>query len=123
MTELRNNGKRELQEGRAQASRQAATEKGITKSGNRFRHSVTPSFRHSQSGAVMMEYVIVAVLIAAACVVGVLVFSRSVARGWMISGTGTTLQSGKAAELQKKAQDKAAEESKIGENYHDSFHD
>jgi len=92
-----------------------------------FRDSVIPLFRHSKnnsrSGAVMMEYVIVAVLIAAACVVGVLVFSRTVARGWAISGTGTTLQPGKTAEMQKKSQEKAREETEVGENYHDTFHD
>jgi len=70
-----------------------------------------------------MEYVVVAVLIAAACVVGVLVFSRATARGWMISGTGTTLQPEKTAEMQKKAQAKTGEETQVGEDYHDSFHE
>ena len=136
MTELRNYGKRndgitELQEGGAQASRQAVTEKGITKRGNRFhisvipffRNSVIPFFRHSRAGAVKMEYVIIAVLIAAACVVAVMALGRAITRGWMISATGTAGQGSRAGEMGKAAGNKAVEEAQIGENYNELFHD
>ena len=58
ITELRNHGK---MEGRISP----------------FRHSVTPSFRNSRSGAVMMEYVIVVVVMAIA-----MVFAATWLTGW-----------------------------------------
>jgi len=92
-----------------------------------FRHSVIPLFRHSKnnsrSGAVMMEYVIVAVLIAAACMLAVVVVGRAVTRGWIISATSTAGQGTKAGEMGGKAGNMVGKDAAVAEEYSDSFHD
>jgi Flp pilus assembly pilin Flp len=81
-----------------------------------------PSLRHARRGAVMMEYVVIAVLIAAACVCGVLVVSRSIARGWGVSARGTTLDHTAAAEKRAASQDAVENDAKVAEDYHDTMH-
>jgi Flp pilus assembly pilin Flp len=87
-----------------------------------FKVSSFQVFPFSRRGAVMMEYVIVAVLIAAACVLGVLVLSRAIARGWTVSGKGSTLEHGAAADLQQKAWQLGEQDKKAAEDYHDAMH-
>ena len=54
-----------------------------------------------EAGAVMMEYVIVAVLIAAACVAAVYYFGRNVSDGMEVAGKGVAGQGKEAANKQK----------------------
>lgn len=59
------------------------------------------TLKRGQRGAVMMEYVIICVLIAAACVLAVVVFSRSVLYGFDSARRGALVDSqtgGKARE-------------------------
>ena len=79
-------------------------------------------YRKSRRGAVMMEYVIIAVLIAAACVAGVLVLSRATARGWGVSSRGATANHTEAASRQKASQNQTGEDAGVAEDYHDSMH-
>lgn len=56
----------------------------------------------SKRGAALMEYVIVAVLIAAACLVGVVVFGRGIIRNADIAtkaGAGRGVRAGEAVEI------------------------
>ncbi|MEI6515865.1 MAG: hypothetical protein WCO77_07805 [bacterium] len=46
----------------------------------------------NRDGGVMMEYVILAVLIAAAVIGGVIVLSRSIGGGLIVAGEGATLR-------------------------------
>ena len=78
--------------------------------------------RRSRRGATMMEYVIIAVLVAAACVFAVAAFSRTIARGWGVSARGSSLNHTEAAEKQKCNQDATGEEGKQAADYHDLMH-
>lgn len=72
--------------------------------------------------AVQMEYVILAVLIAAAAVVAVVVFGRSVVSGMIAAGDGASLQHTEAAtdlEMRRNDRDSDAQKAK---SYHDSMH-
>jgi Flp pilus assembly pilin Flp len=58
--------------------------------------------RRGRMGATMMEYVIIAVLIAAACLVGVIVYNRVIVRNTDVMGKGITgrgSRAGEAAEI------------------------
>jgi len=58
--------------------------------------------RRSRRGAALMEYVIVALLIAAACLVGVIVFGRGIVRNTDIAtktAAGRGVRAGEAAEI------------------------
>ena len=58
--------------------------------------------RRGRHGAALMEYVIVAVLIAAACLVGVIVFGRGIVRNTDIAtkaAAGRGVRAGEAAEI------------------------
>ena len=72
--------------------------------------------------AVQMEYVIIAVLIAAAAVVAVVVFGRSVVSSMIAAGDGASLQHTQGAsdlEMRRNDRDTDAKEAKA---YHDSMH-
>jgi Flp pilus assembly pilin Flp len=84
---------------------------------------VLPRSLADRSGGVNMEYVILAVLIAAAVVVAVVVFSRSVASMFIVAGEGASTQHTKAkTELDKYRQDRD-KDAKIAVEYHDSMHE
>ena len=55
--------------------------------------------RRSRRGAALMEYVIVALLIAAACLVGVIVFGRGIVRIATKTAAGRGVRAGEAAEI------------------------
>lgn len=77
---------------------------------------------HDQAGAVNMEYVVLAVLIAAACVVAVVVFSRSVVSSFLTAGKGATMDhTGAHDDLVKRRQDREKDMEKA-KAYHDSMH-
>lgn len=78
--------------------------------------------KSSRRGAVMMEYVIVGVLIAAACVLGVVTFSRSVLYAFDMSGKGATADSTKVKKGQDQYRAQLDEDSKGAKAYHDSMH-
>lgn len=78
--------------------------------------------KQSERGAVMMEYVIVAVLIAAACILGVVVFSRSILYGFDMSARGATADSDKVKKSQEAYRKQLDEDSKDAKAYHDSMH-
>ena len=64
--------------------------------------SPLPHAAKMRRGAVMMEYVIVAVLIAVACLVGVIVFGRGVVRNTDLAtkaAAGRGVRAGEAAEI------------------------
>ena len=58
-----------------------------------------------ETGAVMMEYVILAVLIAAAAVVAIAYFGKTVTSEANVASTAMTGKGNKAAETQQKVQD------------------
>ncbi len=78
--------------------------------------------KQRQRGAVMMEYVIVAVLIAAACVLGVVTFSRSIAYGFSIGAKGATADSADAKTSQKNYRLQLDDDTQTAKDYHDSMH-
>jgi hypothetical protein len=78
--------------------------------------------KQRQRGAVMMEYVIVAVLIAAACVLGVVMFSRSVFYGVDMGAKGATGDSAKVKKSQDAYRKQLDQDSKAAKDYHDSMH-
>jgi len=73
-------------------------------------------------GAVMMEYVIVGVLIAAACVIGVVVFGRSILYGFDLTGKGATADSAKVKKNQDLTRQQLDVDSQDAKAYHDSMH-
>ena len=76
-----------------------------------------------RSGAVTLEYVILAVLIAAAVVLAVVVFSRSIATMFIAAGEGTTLQHTKAQkDLEMRKADRV-KDGQVARDYHDAFHE
>lgn len=77
---------------------------------------------HEQRGAVNMEYVILAVLIAAACVLAVVVFSRAVVTSFLSASKGATMEHTAAHDdLVKRRLDREADMQKA-KQYHDSMH-
>ena len=74
-----------------------------------------------EKGAVMMEYVIVAVLIAAACVVGVVVFSRAVGGGFVTPARGVTGNHSEAAEMHRQQQSDRSADGEKAREYSDSM--
>ncbi|MFA4943446.1 MAG: hypothetical protein WC789_01950 [Lentisphaeria bacterium] len=76
-----------------------------------------------EAGAVQMEYVILAVLIAAAGVVAVVVFGRAVVSGLLTAGKGASLEHTQAHdELEMRRADRASDMDKARQ-YHDSMHE
>lgn len=70
-----------------------------------------------------MEYVIVAVLIAAACLCAVIAFSRALMRGWGISVRTVVADSQAAGERGQKAGEMAIEDAKVADEYNKLFSD
>jgi len=80
----------------------------------------TPKER--QRGAVMMEYVIVAVLIAAACVLGVVMFGRSILYAFDTGARGATADSAAVKKSQEAYRKQLDQDSQAAKDYHDSMH-
>jgi hypothetical protein len=78
--------------------------------------------RTGRAGATQLEYVILALLVATACVVGVVVFSRAVAKQFMTAATGATLQHTQAQDDLEQRQKDIAKQGGQAEKYHDSLH-
>ena len=76
-----------------------------------------------QSGGVNMEYVILAVLIAAAVVVAVVVFSRSIASMFFVAGDGVTMQHTDAKKDLDKYRTDRAKDAAVAKEYHDAMHE
>ena len=75
-----------------------------------------------EKGAVMMEYVIVAVLIAAACVVAVAMFGKTIVGMFDVAAKGATGDhSGAKTSLDQTQQTQNTDASKASE-FHDSMH-
>lgn len=75
-----------------------------------------------EKGAVMMEYVIVAVLIAAACVVAVAMFGKTIVGMFDVAAKGATGDhSGSKTTLDQVQQTQTDDASKASE-FHDSMH-
>ena len=75
-----------------------------------------------EKGAVMMEYVIVAVLIAAACVVAVAMFGKTIVGMFDTASKGATGDhTGAKQSLDQTQQTQSQDASKASE-YHDSMH-
>jgi len=79
--------------------------------------------RTARHGAVMMEYVIVAVLIAAACAYAVLALSRTLMRGWGVSVRATVSDTQAAAEKAQKAGVMAGKDAKVVDEHNKLFSD
>ena len=75
-----------------------------------------------EKGAVMMEYVIVAVLIAAACVVAVAMFGRTIVGQFGVAANAGAGDTVKAQDINSKVKTDASENAKTAATYHDSFH-
>ena len=79
--------------------------------------------RHGKRGGVTMEYVILGVLVAAAAVLPVAVFGRSIATMFFAAGEGVTLQHTKAKtdlDMRRGDIDKGM---KVAREYHDAMHE
>ena len=75
-----------------------------------------------QKGAVMMEYVIVAVLIAAACVVAVAMFGKTIVGMFNVAAKGATADhSGAKSTLDTTREKQDSDATKAG-TYHDGMH-
>lgn len=77
----------------------------------------------SRRGAVMMETVIVCVLIAAACLIAVVVLGRSIARGTGIMDRAVSGQGVEAGEWSDKAKQRASEETQEAVKFAGEFSD
>ena len=75
-----------------------------------------------RSGGVNMEYVILAVLVAAAVVIAVVVFSRSIAKMFLTAGEDATLDHTKAQQNLVQRRTELERDRKVAEKYHDSMH-
>lgn len=76
----------------------------------------------SDSGAVMMEYVIIGLLIAVGCILAVVLLSRAVFYGFDTAQLGATGDSARVDKTQKEYRKKLDETAKDAGNYHDSLH-
>ena len=86
------------------------------------RLKTSKQFLKDESGAVMMEYVIIGVLIAAARVLGIVMFSRTILFGFDTAQLGASGDSKKAAESQKNYRQQVQESQKSAADYHDAMH-
>lgn len=75
-----------------------------------------------EKGAVMMEYVIIAVLIAAACVVAVAVFGKTIVGMFNVAGKGASAQHTEAKSTLDKTQEDQGTGADQASEYHDSMH-
>ena len=75
-----------------------------------------------EAGGVMMEYVILAVLIAAAVVVAVAMFGRTIVGMFDVAGKGATGNHSGAKDALKATQDKQQQDADKAKEYHDGMH-
>lgn len=75
-----------------------------------------------RSGGVNMEYVILAVLVAAAVVIAVIVFSRAIAKMFLTAGEAATLDHKTAQSKLMKRRSELERDRKVAEKYHDAMH-
>ena len=75
-----------------------------------------------EKGAVMMEYVIVAVLIAAACVVAVAMFGKTIVGMFDTAAKGATGDHSGAKQSLDSTQQTQNEDAQKASEYHDSMH-
>ena len=75
-----------------------------------------------EKGAVMMEYVIVAVLIAAACVVAVAMFGKTIVGMFDVAGKGASGDHSGAKTALDQTQQKQSEDASKASEFHDSMH-
>jgi Flp pilus assembly pilin Flp len=85
--------------------------------------AAAPGARNSRAGGVNMEYVILATLIAAAVVVAVVVFSRSIATMFFAAGDGATLRHTKAQQDLNMRRGDRDQDAQVADDYHDRFHE
>ena len=71
----------------------------------------------------MMEYVILAVLIAAAVVVAVITFSRAVGDGFLVSGKAVTLREKTAKQTLDTERTRRDTDAVSAKEYHDAMHE
>jgi len=79
--------------------------------------------RDRRAGGVNMEYVILAVLIAAAVVVAVVVFSRSVAGMFIVAGESATLREETAKQTLETQRQRRDSDAGVAKEYHDAMHE
>lgn len=79
-------------------------------------------YRGNRSGAVQMEYLILALLVAAACVYAVFVFGRSVYTSMQAASDGATLRHTEAQEDLIMRREDRQEDADRSRDYHDSMH-
>jgi len=77
---------------------------------------------HDDSGAVMMEYVIIGVLIAVACLLAVVLLSRAIFYGFDTAQLGAADDSAIAQKAQSGYREKLEKDEKNAGEYHDSMH-
>lgn len=75
-----------------------------------------------EKGAVMMEYVIVAVLIAGACVLAVAMFGRTIVQMFGVASESVTGNHTGAHTTLENTQGAATDGAKAASEYHDSMH-
>ena len=75
-----------------------------------------------EKGAVAMEYVILAVLVAAAIVVAVAVFGKTIVGMFDVAGKGASGQHTEAKSTLDKVQQEQAQGAQQASQYHDSMH-
>ena len=76
-----------------------------------------------RTGGVMMEYVILAVLIAAAVVVAVITFSRAVGDGFFVAGKSVTLREKTAKQTLDDERVRRDNDAVSAKEYHDAMHE
>ncbi len=75
-----------------------------------------------EKGAVMMEYVIVAVLIAGACVVAVAMFGKTIVGMFDVAAKGATTDHSGAGDSLTKTRGTQTADAKIASDFHDGMH-
>lgn len=75
-----------------------------------------------ETGAVMMEYVIIAVLIAAACVVAVAMFGKTIVGMFDTAAKGATADHTGAKETLEQTRTQQNTDAQKASEYHDSMH-
>ncbi len=74
-------------------------------------------------GGVMMEYVILAVLIAAAVVVAVAMFGKTIVGMFNVAGKGATTRHSEAKSTLEATRSTQDSDAQAAEQYHDSMHE
>ncbi len=95
---------------------------GLRKWRNSFVGKLLRRLAGEEKGAVMMEYVIVAVLIAAACVVAVAMFGKTIVGMFDTAAKGASTDHGEAAKTLEKTRGTQSTDATKASEYHDSMH-